>query len=148
MIPVLNNIVFQYADVKTKEEKFLNLCNRCGEHKHQEMKNIDVIFYQIKLSFILEHVFSDTTTMKPAFQEIILRSEIQTTPLDHTRYGWITNSIDIENYWFSLSNINTVQDIIMNRPNYLEFVNKNFEFIEERNINFCDKCWGAKIKMD
>lgn len=138
MLSVLYNIIFEYADVKKDEDKFLNCCNQCGTYKHQKMMNIDIRFYQIKLSFILEHVFSTSSLIKPAFQRIIERSEIQTTRFDHTRYGWITNSIDIDNYWFSLRHIN--------RRNYIEFVNNNFDFIEERNINFCNNCWSNKDK--
>lgn len=147
MIPVLDNIVLEYANIKKDNNSFLNYCNRCNKHKHKKMKNVDVIFYQIKLSFILTHVFSNTS-MKPAFKRIIQRSEIQTTVLDLERYGWVTNSLDIDNYWFSLSGINTIEDIRKNRSNYLEFINNNFELIEERNINFCDECCGKKLKMD
>jgi len=161
MIPDLTNIILAFAQVKKKDEDYLNRCNRCYKYKCEEMKNVDVIFYQIKLTFILDKLFNGASnSITPEFQEIIERSEIklfedQEPPqiIPHIipkRSGWIANSIDIENYWFKLNNLITVQDIIMNRNDYLEFVNKNFEFLEERNINFCSKCWldGKKIKLD
>ena len=111
------------------------------------------VTYQIKLTFILEKLFEGgQNSITPEFQEIIQRSEIQIFADNPQpgRSGWIANSIDIENYWFKLNKFLTVEDIIMNRSNYLEFLNDNFEFLEERNINFCNKCWlnGKKIKLD
>lgn len=148
LIPDLKKIVLDFAKIKNEDKTYKNYCHRCCEFKCQSMKNLDIMFYQIKLSFILDKVFSPGTSNE--FQEIIQNSDIQTDKHDHKRYGWVTNSIDIENYWYKSNNIVTVEDIIINKITYLEFINNNFEFIEERNINFCDKCWlnGKKIKMD
>ena len=153
MIPDLNNIVLEFAQIKRSKNRYLNYCNRCYKYKCEKMKNIDILFYQIKLTFILEKIFHGGD-INAEFQEIIQRSDIQPFKNENNDIiktsGWVANSIDIENYWFKLHNLKTVEDIIMYRSNYLEFVNENFEFLEERNINFCDKCWldGKKIKLD
>ena len=145
----------EYAQIKKCNQKYFNYCNRCHKYKYEEMKNADIIFYQIKLSFVLDKVFHGN--IDSAFQEIITKSEIQPFSDGNIiddggikRSGWITNSMDIENYWFKVNNLITVQDIIMNRSSYLEFINENFELLEERSINFCNKCWlsGKKIKLD
>lgn len=48
------------------------------------------------------------------------------------------------------NDITTVEDLIMRRRDYLEFLNNNFELLDERNINFCEMCWlgDKKIKYD
>lgn len=153
MIPDLNNIVLEFAKIKKDKNKYLNYCNKCYKYKCEEMKNVDLMFYQIKLSFVLEKVFHGA--IDKHFQEILKNSEIQTTLLEPSsysmdRFGWVTNSMEMENYWYKINNLRTVEDIMMNRPSYLEFITENFIFIGDRNFCFCSECWlnGKKIKLD
>ena len=147
LIQDLKNIIFEYANIKRENNKLNNYCNCCKKYKHEGMLCLDLIFYQINLSFVLGHLFESDLHKKTYFQEIISSSQILPEPNDSSRYGFTVDSLSIEKYWLK---INSTNNLLNRRIEYLEFLNKNFEFVEERNVNFCFVCKNkeSKIKLD
>lgn len=140
MIQDLENIIFKYANVKD----FSNKCDLCKKFKHQKMLTLDIIFYQIKLSFILDHLF-DSKFKEKSFQQIMNNVEfVKSDDTVMNRYGWVTNSYYIDTFY------NREFGTKQSRLDYYTFLNKNFDFIEERNMNICMKCKNddRKIKID
>ena len=142
MIPDLENIILKYASISKQKDKYHNYCNKCKTHKCEKMININLSFYKINLSFILQNFYDETIHNKASFQKIIRDSEILPLENESYTYGWVTNSMIIKEYW-DANNIDNAYD-------YFKFVDDNFEFLEQRNINFCTKCWitNRKIKLD
>ena len=149
LIQDIRNIVLEYADIKNDNGEFLNYCNLCKTYKKEKMICLDLIFYQIKLSFILDSFFNESIK-EISFEKIISKSSILPEDGKIHRYGWVTNSLYIEDYWYSLHNMRSIDDLIMLRLDYVEFLNKNFLLLEERCMNICKSCkeQDRKIKID
>lgn len=142
LIRDLLNIVNDYADIKD----CCNRCNICNKYKNEKMRVLDIVFYEIKLSFILDRVFNKGMSRDYSnFEKIVSSSKIMSN--DYSSYGWVTNSLDIEEYWYKEKNQNNYS---LNRLEYYEFLNDNFILLEERCVTVCDSCKtdNRKIKLD
>lgn len=144
MINDLINIIFEYADINDYYHK----CNLCKIYKKEPMKVLDILVYQMKLSFILEYLGRSANLVNYSnFEQIINTSDVLPDPSgDYSRYGWVTNSLLIEEFWHKENGNDTFGD----RLGYYEFLSKNFIFLEDRTILVCKKCIfdKKKIKID
>jgi hypothetical protein len=147
LIPELKKIVLEYALIKNENDDYLNYCNLCKEYKNERMCCNDLIFYQIKVSFILDTFFINNSIKEIAFEKIINNSSILPEDGMINKYGWVTNSMYIEDYWFSINNIIRIDEMRMLRLDYLDFLNDNFVFLEERCVTICKQCKDEKRKI-
>ena len=140
MIPIeLENMICEYANIKMDKKGIYNYCNLCKNYKSEPMLCLDIMFYQINISFILNSFFNKDIK----FMDMMNKSEILPRgEEDMNRYGWVINSIELDE-WYE-------QNVNGTRLDYYEFLNKHFLFINERSMNICRKCRDEKkkIKMD
>ena len=145
MIEDLINIVLKYADIK---DDYYNKCNLCKIYKKESMKLLNISVYQMKLSFILHYLDRSTNLLNYSnFEQIINTSEVVTDASgDYGRYGWVTNSLLIEEFWHKENGNNTFGD----RLAYYDFLTNNFVFLDDISILICKKCIfdKKKIKLD
>ena len=168
LIRDLENIILKYADIKTTNfdnnykhsftprrrwSSYMNYCNLCKKYKCEKMATLDIKFYQIKLSFVMENVLNRDNYTRyhyKNFQRILTNSPIVPEKDDITKYGWVTNSLYIDEYWMNENRINEEEDIRSDRIRFYEFMEENFMYIEERCMNFCKRCRmeNRKIKLE
>lgn len=139
LIPDLENIVLEYANIKKINNKYLNKCNLCSEYKKQYMKSLDLGFYLINLSFVWNKYYNH-------FQDTNFQKMLEFCEITETMTGFVINSLYIEEYWLK-NKKNSIEDILCNRIEYYDFLSNNFEFIEKRNLNICNKCLISKKKI-